>query len=155
MKSWIAASLLATVSLGAYAQGAPVTAERAWVRATVQGQMSSGGYLTLNASEPLTLVGASTPVAGSTEVHEMRLEGDVMRMRQVDGIPLAPGKPLELKPGSYHLMLLQLRAPLQPQARVPLTLTFRTAAGATRTLSVSAEVLTAPPAAHGHHQHGR
>lgn len=150
MKSWIAASLLASTSLGAHAQSAPVTAERAWVRATVQGQMSSGGYLTLNASEPLTLVGASTPVAGTTEVHEMRMEGEVMRMRQVEGIPVTPGKPLELKPGGYHLMLMQLRTPLQPQARVPLTLTFRNAAGATRTLSVSAEVLAAPPAAHAH-----
>lgn len=151
MKNWIAASLLASASLGAWAQGAPVTAERAWVRATVQGQMSSGGYLTLNASEPLTLVGASTPAAGTTEVHEMRMEGEVMRMRQVEGIPVAPGKPVELKPGGYHLMLMQLRAPLQPHTRVPLTLTFRNAAGATRTLSVSAEVLTAAPAAQHNH----
>lgn len=151
MKNWIAASLLAGAALAAGAQTAQVTAERAWVRPTVQGQATTGAYLTLNASEPLTLVGASTPVAGATEVHEMRMEGEVMKMRHVDSIPLAPGKPLELKPGGYHLMLMQLRTPLQPKARVPLTLTFRNAAGATSTLSVSAEVLTAAPAAaHAH-----
>lgn len=146
MKNWIAASLLAGTSLAAFAQSAPVTAERAWVRATVQGQASSGGYLVLTASEPLVLVGASTPVAGVTEVHEMKMEGEVMRMRPVDSLALAPGKPLELKPGGYHLMLMQLRTPLQPQARIPLTLVFRDAAGATRTLSVSAQVLTGAPA---------
>lgn len=145
MKHWILPPLLAGAALAALAQPAPVTAERAWLRPTVQGQASTGGYLTLHATEALTLVGASTPVAAVTEVHEMKMEGDVMRMRQVDGVPLAPGKPLELKPGGYHLMLMQLRTPLQPQARIPLTLVFRDAAGATRTLSVSGQVLTSPP----------
>lgn len=146
MKTLIATALLAGASLAASAQSAPVTAERAWIRATVQGQASTGAYVTLRASEPLTLVGASTPVAGVAEVHEMKMDGDVMRMRAVEGVPLAAGQALELKPGGYHVMLMQLRTPLQPQVQVPLTLVFRTAAGATRTLSVPATVLTGPPA---------
>lgn len=145
MKTLIATALLAGASLAASAQTASVTAERAWIRATVQGQASTGAYLTLRASEALTLVGASTPVAGVAEVHEMKMEGDVMRMRAVEGVPIAAGQALELKPGGYHVMLMQLRTPLQPQVQVPLTLVFRTAAGATRTISVPATVLTSPP----------
>jgi hypothetical protein len=136
-----------------------VTAAGAWARPSVQGQTSSGVYVTLTASEPLTLVGVATPVAGVADVHEMKLEGDVMRMRALDSLALPAGKPVEFKPGGYHLMLQQLKAPLQPGTSIPVTLTFRTAKGETRQLAMQVPVTATPPkevgaaAAHGGHKH--
>ena len=140
----IALGLAATAA--AWAQGAaPVTAQAPWARASVQGQRATGAFVTLTATEPLTLVGASSPVAGVTEVHEMKLDGDVMRMRAVDGLALPANRPVQLKPGGYHLMLQELKAPLMPNTSIPLTLTFRTAAGQQRQLTLQVPVSTIPP----------
>lgn len=146
-------TLLLAAAMHVQAQEAPASVTGAWVRPTVQGQTSSGAYMTITAREPLTLTGASTPVAGLTEVHEMRMDGDVMRMKAVEGgVAVAPGKPLELKPGGYHLMLQQLKAPLQPQTSVPVTLVFRDAAGKTKELQVTAPVQAMAPAMHPMHK---
>ena len=72
--------------------------------------------MTLTAREPLSLVGVATPVAGVAEVHEMKMEGEVMKMRAVPALELPAGKPVELKPGGYHLMLMDLKAPLRRAA---------------------------------------
>lgn len=139
----------------AWAQAnAPVTVLAPWARATVQGQRTSGAFMTLEAKEPVTLVGASSPVAGRAELHEMKLEGDVMRMREVDSLRVEAGKPLQLKPGGYHMMLVDLKAPLAPNTSIPLTLTFRTAAGEQRQLALQVPVSATPPkeaGAHGSH----
>lgn len=152
MKRLIPLILLAA-ALGARAQGAPVTAEGAWARASVQGQKASGAFMRLTAREPLSLVGVASPAAGVAEVHEMKMEGEVMRMRAVAAVPLQPGKPLELKPGGYHLMLLDLKAPLQPGTQVPVTLTFRDAKGATTQLQLAVPVLARAPDAAPAHKH--
>jgi hypothetical protein len=156
MNKIVFALALAT-SFAAFAQApAPVTVQGAWARAVLQGQSSSGGYMTLVASEPLTLTGASSPAAGIVEIHEMRMEGDVMRMRAVDRLELPAGKAVELKPGGYHLMLMNLKAPFRGDMRVPVTLQFRDAKGQQRTLEVALPVAHAAPhgAAHGA-GHGR
>jgi copper(I)-binding protein len=101
--------------------------------------------MTLTASEPVTLVGIATPVAGIAEVHEMKMEGDVMRMRAVQALPLPANKPVQLAPGGYHLMLQDLKAPLKPDTSVPLTLTFRTAGGEQRQLALQVPVSVQPP----------
>jgi copper(I)-binding protein len=155
-----AAPLLALAAGAAFAQAAaPVTATAPWARATVQGQRSTGAFMTLVAREPLTLVGVASPV-GTAELHEMRMDGDVMRMRALDRLELPAGQPVQLRPGSYHLMLMDLKAPLQPGANVPVTLSFRTAGGETRQLALQVPVsATAPkeagaaaaPAGHGSH----
>ncbi len=154
----VAVGLAATA--GAWAQAAaPVTAFAPWARASVQGQRATGVFVTLTATEPLTLVGASSPVAGTTEVHEMKLDGDIMRMRAVDALPLPANRPVQLKPGGYHLMLLELKAPLAPNTSIPLTLTFRTAGGEQRQLGLQVPVSTTPPkeagaaAGSGGHKH--
>jgi len=143
-------TLLAALSLAsgaaAWAQAsAPVTAHAAWARASVQGQRASGAFMTLEAKEPLTLVGANSPVAARAELHEMKMEGDVMRMREIDSVRLEAGKPLQLKPGGYHLMLMDLKAPLAPNTSIPITLTFRTAAGEQRQLALQVPVSATPP----------
>jgi copper(I)-binding protein len=146
MKNTIASLLLLLAAgLSAHAQPAPVQAEGAWARASVQGQSGSGAFMTLRATEPLTLVGASTPVAGVAAVHEMKMEGDVMRMHEAGNLSVAPGKPLQMKPGGLHVMLMDLKAPLKPGTRIPLTLSFRTAKGEPRKLELSVPVgITAP-----------
>jgi periplasmic copper chaperone A len=150
-KNWIAAIALLIASLGAHAQTAPVKVEGAWVRASVQGQSGTGAFMVLNAAEPLQLVGVSTPVAGVAEVHEMKMEGDVMRMRAVGTLALAPGKPLALKPGGYHVMLMDLKKPLKPGTQVPMTLQFRNAKGEASRIELSVPV--AVQAGNNAHKH--
>jgi periplasmic copper chaperone A len=156
IKTFLAA--MAFVSgAAAWAQAnAPVTVLAPWARATVQGQRTSGAFMTLEAREPVTLVGASSPVAGRAELHEMKLDGDVMRMREVDSLRVEAGKPLQLKPGGFHMMLVDLKAPLAPNTSIPLTLTFRTAAGEQRKLLLQVPVSATPPreaGVQGSHKH--
>lgn len=145
-RNFMAAAALACAG-AAFAQqaAAPVTVHAPWARASVQGQRATGAFMTLEPKEPLTLVGVATPVAGIAEVHEMKMEGDVMRMRAVEAVELKPGQPLHLKPGGYHLMLMELKAPLAVGTTVPLTLTFRTARGEQRQLALQVPVSARPP----------
>lgn len=156
-----AAGLL-LASSAVYAQGVDVS--KAWVRPTVQGQKTSGGYMTLTARDGAQLISISTPVAGVAEVHEMKMEGDVMKMRDVPVLDLPAGKAVELRPGGYHLMLMELKQPLVKGSQVPLTLHFKDAKGVESQMQVMAPVsLTAPgaaaakagepPAQHGAHAH--
>lgn len=143
-------SLIAAIALGlgaatAFAQGAPVAADGAWARATVQGQKSSGAFVKLTAREALQLVGAASPVAGVAEIHEMKMEGDVMRMRAISALTLPAGQAVELKPGGYHVMLMDLRAPLAPNTQIPLTLRFKDAKGAESRLELSVPVSAQAP----------
>jgi len=145
MKPIISFILLAASCCLAGAQTAPVAVEGAWARATVQGQGASGAFMRLTAREPLTLTAVSSPVAGVAEIHEMKLEGNVMRMRALPALELPAGKPVELKAGGNHLMLMDLKAPLKPDTRLALTLSFRNAKGEVSKLDVSVPVLTRPP----------
>jgi len=122
--------------------------EGAWVRSAVAGQSGTGAFMKLTAREPLQLVGASTPVAGVAQVHEMKMEGDVMHMRPLPKLDLPAGQAVELKPGGYHVMLQDLKQPLVAGTTVPLTLVFRDAKGAENKLELSLPVaVTAPGAA--------
>lgn len=107
-----------------------VKVEGAWVRTAVPGQMGTGGYMRLTADRDMTLVGVASPIAGVSEVHEMKMNGDVMSMRAVaGGLPLPAGKTIELKPGGLHLMLMDLKQPLPKDSSVPLTLLLKDKAG--------------------------
>lgn len=144
-------------SQAAAAANEPVV-EGAWVRASVPGQQATGAFMRITSKEPVQLVGVSTPVAGQAEVHEMKMEGDVMRMRPAGAIEIAPGRPLELKSGGYHLMLQELRQPLQAGATVPLTLVFRNAQGTESRVSLRVPVALQGPSGasdSGHAMHGR
>ena len=142
---------LAGLALPAAAQ---VAVTDAWVRGTVAGQKATGAFMQLKAAADSTLVGAASPVAKIVEIHEMKHEGGVMKMRAVDRIALPAGKSVEMKPGGYHVMLMDLVAPLKAGDSVPLQLTFEDKAGRKQTQDVEAQVkaLTAgagaPPAKH-------
>jgi copper(I)-binding protein len=121
-----------------------------WARATVPGQKATGAFMHLTAKNGARLVSASTPVAGLAEIHEMKLEEGVIRMRAVPGgLELPPGKTVELKPGGYHLMLLDLKQPLQKESTIALTLVFQDAKGAETRTELKVPVGMQPPADSG------
>ncbi len=136
---------LATVSTPIVAL-AQVAVSDAWVRGTVEGQRATGAFMKLTAPVATSLVAAASPVAKIVEIHEMKMEGGVMKMNAVDRVVLPAGQSVELKPGSYHVMLMALSAPLKEGDSVPITLTFQDAAGKKQTLEVKAAVrpLTTP-----------
>lgn len=101
-----------------------------WTRATAKGAEMGGGFVTIvnTGHEADRLVGGSFALAGRAEVHEMKMEGDVMKMRPLEGgLEIPAGATVELKPGSYHLMFMKLTAPLEAGATVKGSLTFEKA----------------------------
>lgn len=140
---------LASACMAALAQSAPVKVDGAWARATVQGQKGTGAFMSLTAKDATQLVGISTPVAGVAEVHEMKMEGDVMKMRALPSLDLPAGKKVDLKPGGYHIMLMDLKAPLAKDSTVPVTLLFKDAKGVQSKLELKLPVATAAPGAAG------
>ena len=146
----------ALASAPAWAQSAAVQVEGAWARASVQGQKGTGAFMRLTAKDGARLVRAESPAAGVAEVHEMKMDGDVMKMRAMPALELPAGKTVELKPGGYHIMLLDLKAPLAKGSAVPLTLVFQDAQGTESRLDLSLPVAAAAPGgapAQGH-SHG-
>lgn len=114
----IALCLLAS---SAFAQ---VTVDAPWARATVPVQKASGAFMQLLSKQDARLVGASSPVADTVEMHQMEMEGDKMKMQQVDGIDLPAGKKVNLASGGYHLMLIGLKRQLKDGDVLPFTLTI-------------------------------
>ena len=142
----LAATLALTTLSGAlWAQSVDV--QGAWARATVPGQKATGAFMRLTAGTGAKLVSAASPVAGVVEVHEMKMEGDVMQMRAVQGgLDLPMGRVIELKPGGFHVMLMDLKAPLVKDTTVPLTLVFKDRKGVEFKTELKVPVSTIPPA---------
>jgi copper(I)-binding protein len=158
-KHLIAAAFTGIFVASAFAQNVTVT--DAWVRATVPGQKATGAFLKLTAKESVKLVGVSSPAAGVAEIHEMKMDKDVMKMAALPhGLDLPAGKVVELKPGSYHVMLMDLKAPMTKDSNVPLTLVFQDAKGVKTNLEVKVPVSMQMPmtgqsmdAGHANHKH--
>jgi len=146
--------LLFAMVLTGGVQAQTVEVKNAWARATVQGQKATGAFMQITAPAATTLIGVSTPVAGVAEVHEMKMDGDVMRMRPLSkGLELPAGKAVQLKPGGYHLMLMDLKLPLQKDTTIPLTLTLQDSKGVQSTQDLRIPVLTAAPPGPAEHLH--
>ena len=151
---------LAAASPLAFAQ---VTVKDAWVRATVPGQQATGMFGSFTATQDSKLVGGSSPAAETVEVHEMKMEGDVMKMRAIASLPLPAGQAVSLKPGSYHVMLMGLKKPLPEGSTVPVKLVIEDAQKKQTTVDVKVPVKKSAPAksadaaggghAHGHDHH--
>jgi copper(I)-binding protein len=135
-------SLLAAVliAIALPAAAADVSVTGAWVRGTVAGQKSTGAFMQIKSPADTALVAVSSPAAKIAEVHSMKMEGGVMKMNAVDKLAVPAGQGVELKPGGYHVMLLDLVAPLKEGDSVPLKLTFEDKAGKKETLDVKAVV---------------
>ncbi|MBW8758849.1 MAG: copper chaperone PCu(A)C [Burkholderiales bacterium] len=132
------AFLLAAAVFASAAAHAQVTVTDPWVRSTVAQQKTTAAYMTITSLQGGKLVDASSPVAASAEVHEMKMEGDLMKMRAVDTLPLPMGKAVELKPSGYHMMLMGLKAPVKAGDVVPIRLVIEDAKGQRRTVDVKA-----------------
>ncbi len=141
MKRLISLVILGAATMASLAQAPTVTVTQAWARATVAEQQSTGAFMTLRASSASRLVAVQSRAAASVEMHEMAMEGDVMRMRAMPAVALAAGADVTFKPGSYHLMLMGLKKPLKAGEMLPLTLVFESADGKQRQqVDVQAEV---------------
>lgn len=134
-------------ALGAATANAQVEVKDAWVRAAVPGQSGTGAFMNLTAKDGAKLVGVSSPVAGVAEVHEMKMDNDVMRMRAIPALDLPAGKTVALKPGGYHVMLMELKQALPQGGTVPLTLTLRDAKGQESKVELKLPVAASAPGA--------
>lgn len=113
---------LAALTVAAAAQ-AELKISEPWVRATVPQQQATGVFMNITADKDVKLVAGSSPVAGLVEIHEMVMDGNVMKMRAVPGgLDLPAGKAVELKPGGYHVMLINLKQQIKAGETVPVTL---------------------------------
>lgn len=145
------------------AKPASVQVSDAWIRPAVKAQSGTGGFMRLLSPGAVTLVGFSTPVAATAELHQMSMEGDVMRMRPLPSLALPAGEAVALQPGGNHLMLMGLKKPLSAGDQVPVVLKFKDAKGKLFTQSIKVPVLSpeqAPKSAeasggheHDHHAH--
>jgi periplasmic copper chaperone A len=149
MKHLLTASLL-FVSLAASAE---IIIKDAWVRTTVAEQKVTGAFMQITSDKAVKLVAANSPAAETTEVHEMSMQGDVMKMRQVNEVVIDAGKSVELKPGSYHIMLMNLKKPVQTGSIVNLNLEFLDADGKKQIIKVKAEARAAVKQDAGHANH--
>ncbi len=147
------ASLLAFSAVSAIAQ---VTVKDPWIRGTVPQQKATGAFMQLQADKDSRLVSAKSPVAGVVEIHEMAMEKDVMKMRALpNGLELPAGKSVELKPGGYHVMLMDLKQQMKEGDTVPITLVVEGKDKKQTSIEIKAPVkaLSAANKTEGMHKH--
>jgi hypothetical protein len=146
--AWFGAALLLVVQI-AHAQ---VEVKGAWARPAVAGQSATGAFMTLTAKDGARLLGAASPVAGLVEIHEMAMDGNVMKMRAVPAVELPAGRAVELKPGGYHVMLMDLKQALKAGEKIRLDLRLELADRRLVTLPVDVEVSMRGPASEAAHK---
>ena len=154
MKQLIVTGLLA-ITTAAWAQ-TTVKVEDVWVRGTVATQKATGAFMRLTPSTNARLVAAQSPVAGVVEIHEMAMEKDIMKMRKIPGLDLAAGRTMELKPGGYHVMLMDLKQQLKAGEQAKIMLTFEDAKQQRFTQQIEVPIKAMAPAMMPHqnqHQH--
>ncbi len=147
----------ATALAGDFTKG-PLTVATPWIRATPAGAPVAGGYLTLTnrGAEPDRLIGGSVGFAGKVEIHEMAMANGVMTMRALPkGLEIAPGASVELKPGSFHVMFMDLKRQLKQGETLDGSLVFEKAGAVPVQFSVESMGAQSAPAhgatpAHGH-----
>ena len=124
------------------ALSATISVTDAWARATMPGQPVSGAYMKIQADADARLISVSSPLIPQVEVHEMKMDGNVMRMREVKAIDLPKGKTVSLKPGGFHIMLMNLKQPIIAGEMIPLALVIESG-GKQQTVEVKAEARAA------------
>ena len=141
---------VATLLLAGVVQ-AQVTVKDAWVRATVPQQKATGAFMQLQSVQEAKLVSAQSPVAGVVEVHEMTMEGGVMKMRAIPDLALPAGQVVMLKPGGYHVMMMDLKGQIKEGDMVPVTLVVQGQNGQRQSveLKVPARKAAMPAMQHG------
>lgn len=148
----VLAGALFAASAAQAQDAAGVRVDGAWARASAGAARNGAAYMTIRNDGKAAdrLVAASSPAAGKVELHTHLKDGEVMRMRQVMTVEIAPGTPAVMQPGGLHVMLLDLKAPLKDGERFPVTLNFEKAGS----MTVTVEVRRTPPAGAGHGHSG-
>lgn len=147
----LASLLIALLPVGASAHDyklGSLEISQPWARATAPTAPAGGGYLAITnkGTTPDRLVSAISPAAQTVQVHEMKMEGNIMRMREVDhGLEIAPGTTVKLAPGGFHLMMMGLKEPFKQGTTVPVTLVFEKAGRIDVELAVGSIGATEPP----------
>ncbi|MDO9091152.1 MAG: copper chaperone PCu(A)C [Rubrivivax sp.] len=140
--------------LGCSAAQAQTTVADPWVRGTVAQQRATGLFAQITSAKGGRFVSASSPVAGVVEIHEMAMHGNVMKMRALpNGLELPAGKAVDLKPGGYHVMLLDLKQQMKAGDTVPVTLVFEGADKKRETVEIQAPVRALNATAAPMHKH--
>ena len=133
-------TLVLIAVVAAFGAQAQTTVKDPWIRGTVAQQKATGMFAQVTSTSGGKLVAASSPAAGVVEIHEMAMDGNVMKMRAVPGIDLPAGKTVDLKPGGYHVMLMDLKRELKAGETVPVTLVIEGADKKRETVEVKATV---------------
>lgn len=147
--------LIAVLAAGMLVQtawAANISVTDAWARVTMPGQAVGGAYMQIQSDADARLVGVSSPVSARVEMHEMKMDGDVMRMREMKAIDLPKGRTVSLEPGGYHIMLMKLKKPIAAGEIVPLTLVVESG-GKQQTVEVKAEARARDGGMQHHHHH--
>jgi copper(I)-binding protein len=145
--------ILTTLMLAAACAAAQTEVKQPWVRATVAQQKATGAFMQIRSPQDARLVEVRSDVAEVAELHEMVMEGNVMKMRAVAGVDLPAGKSVELKPGGYHVMLLELKRQLSAGDSVALTLVIEGRDGNRQSVAVQAAVRALNTPAGAEHKH--
>ena len=156
LRPLLRAAALSALTLASLAVQAQVSVKDPWVRATVAQQKATGAFMQLSSKSGVTLVGVASPAASVVELHEMVMDNNVMKMRALPRLDIQPGKTVELKPGSYHVMLIDLKKPLVKGEIVPITLKVEGKDKKVEMVEVKAEVrdlTAAAPAMEHDHKH--
>jgi periplasmic copper chaperone A len=136
---FILSTALIALTTSAWAQSTTsVDIKDPWVRATVAQQKATGAFMQLTAKTDSKLVEAKSPVAGVVEIHEMAMDNNIMKMRQIPGLALPAGKAVELKPGGYHVMLMDLKGQVKEGDVVPVTLVIEGKDGKRESVEIKA-----------------
>ncbi len=145
---WMIAVATGLAAQAAWAANISVT--DAWARATMPGQPVSGAYMQIQSDADARLLGVSSTAVPRVEVHEMNMDGGVMRMREVKSIDLPKGRTVSLEPGGYHIMLMSLKKPIAAGDAIPLTLVVESG-GKRQTVEVKAQARAMDAMQHMHH----
>jgi copper(I)-binding protein len=143
-------SLTAGAAVAQEFKAGPLEIDQPWSRATPKGAKVAAGYLSIKntGTDPDRLVSVTSPVAGKSEIHQMSMEKGVMKMRPVPGgIEIKPGETVELKPGSFHVMMMGLKNPIERGKPFKASLTFEKAGPVEVEFTVVAPGATPPTAA--------
>ncbi len=141
----LSAVFIASILISACSKQDSIEIKNQWVRASNDGQDVSAAYMTIVSNEDTSLIAIDSDVADVIEIHSMSMENGVMKMRMLDTLDLIAGKPTELSPGGFHLMLFDLKKPLTPGKEAHFTLHFKNKAGQEKTISVTSPIKAEAP----------
>ena len=141
----LSAVFIASILISACSKQDSIEIKNQWVRASNDGQDVSAAYMTIVSNEDTSLIAIDSDVADVIEIHSMSMENGVMKMRMLDTLDLIAGKPTELIPGGFHLMLFDLKKPLTAGKEAHFTLHFKNKAGQEKTISVTSPIKAEAP----------